>query len=105
MRAALLLCVLAVSLALASALPNANVCDDQQVQLELRPIAHNNYQLSFVAIDPRAQQNKADFVDIHYRSKAAQPQRRAAEGVSRSTPSHSPYALCFPSVSFQREQR
>lgn len=75
MRAALLLCVLAVSLALAAALPNANVCNEQQVQLELRPSAQGMYQLSFVAVDPRAAQNKADFVDIHYRSATARAQR------------------------------
>jgi hypothetical protein len=67
MRSALLLCLLAVSVALASAAPQLNVCPADQVQLELRPTTGGQYQLSFVAVDPRASQNKADFIDIHYR--------------------------------------
>ena len=77
MRSALLLCVLAVSLALASALPQLNVCSPEKVQLELRPTSLGEYQLSFVAVDPRASHNKADFIDIHYRS-VQQTQRCAA---------------------------
>jgi hypothetical protein len=69
MRSLLLVLVVA-SACVASALPSANlaVCDADKVQLELRPdAAFSNYQLAFVAIDPNFQQNKADFVDIHYR--------------------------------------
>lgn len=72
MRSALLACVFAVGVAFASAAPNANVCDADTVQLELRPSGSSNnqfsqYELAFVAIDPKAGMNKADFIDIHYR--------------------------------------
>jgi hypothetical protein len=66
-----------------AAVAGAEVCPSDAVALELRPLGtlsaaqmgnNNNfnapmadYQLAFVAIDPRAQ-GHADFVDIHYRS-------------------------------------
>jgi hypothetical protein len=72
-----LLCLLLAVTAVA-AVPNLNVCSTEQVQLELRPLGTasgrtangllNDYQLAFVALDNKLSQNKADWIDIHYRS-------------------------------------
>lgn len=43
----------------------------ERVQLELRPLDmgrdFGTFQLAFVAVDPQAASDKADFIDIHYR--------------------------------------
>ena len=68
MRSLLVVCLLA-TLSLAAALPNAGVCSSNAVQLELRPSTQKagHYQLAFVALDQNTNNNKADFIDIHYR--------------------------------------
>ena len=118
MRSLLLLCVLAVSVGLALAAPQLNVCDADAVQLELRPSHSNNYQLAFVAIDPKAGQNKADFIDIHYRSESYAHSTRAASIRQQQEPPLGRSILsprscfCLPlllslalSSALQREQR
>lgn len=82
MRSLLSLCLLASVALLAAAAPNANVCPMERVQLELRPLDmgrdFGTFQLAFVAVDPQAASDKADFIDIHYRS-AGQASAAASE--------------------------
>ncbi len=90
MRTLSILAALFGSLAVASALPS-NVCSPEKVALELRPLgtarAQTNtgvladYQLAFQAIDHKAANNRADFIDIHYRS-AERPAMQHSLGVS-----------------------
>jgi len=68
----LLLGVLAAGVVAVAAAPQ-DICSSDAVALELRPLGTMSqapmadYQLAFVAVDPRAQHSRADFVDIHYR--------------------------------------
>lgn len=77
MRSLSLVCLLLAVTAVAAA-PQLNVCSPEKVQLELRPLGSfsgrspsgevlSDYQLAFVALDNNMAQNKADWIDIHYR--------------------------------------
>ena len=106
MRSLLSLCLLASVALLAAAAPNANVCPMERVQLELRPLDmgrdFGTFQLAFVAVDPHAASDKADFIDIHYRSasRASAAASDACIGVSQraglsDSSAHRVHLLCL----------
>ena len=96
MRSLLSLCLLASVALLAAAAPNANVCPMERVQLELRPLDmgrdFGTFQLAFVAVDPQAANDKADFIDIHYRS-ARGASSAASEACTAASPACGPVCV------------